>query len=121
MRSTLAGSAASAAWARAIGPVSAWARYSTPAGDRYWTDWASAGALARSAATMAARSVSAPGMGAPRYDVGRLMVAHTGDNTPPGLLRKADRQATLPVCPGSKLHPNGAGRCQSFSTLPGAS
>src|SRR5215213_2884067 len=43
-RCTFFGSALSAAWARAIGPVSTCDRYSTPAGDRYCTDWPNAGA-----------------------------------------------------------------------------
>src|SRR5678815_4111564 len=41
-RSTFVGSADSAAWARAMGPVSDWERYSTPAGERYCTDCAEA-------------------------------------------------------------------------------
>ena len=40
MRSTLRGSARARAWARATAPVSASERYSTPAGERYWTVWA---------------------------------------------------------------------------------
>src|SRR3989442_13226545 len=44
MRSTLRGSAARALSARAIAPVSRCERYSTPAAERYWTDWPPAGA-----------------------------------------------------------------------------
>src|SRR6185503_14482978 len=40
IRSTLRASPRSALSARAIAPVSAWARYSTPAADLYCTDWA---------------------------------------------------------------------------------
>src|SRR5438477_1883155 len=43
MRSTLRGSAASARSARATPPVSGCDRYSTPAGERYCTDWLHAG------------------------------------------------------------------------------
>src|SRR4051812_26529419 len=42
-RCTFFGSALSAAWARAIGPVSGCDRYSMPAGDLYCTVWPNAG------------------------------------------------------------------------------
>src|SRR5688572_8739982 len=41
-RATLRGSAASAACAFVTASVSGSERYSTPAGERYWTDWAPA-------------------------------------------------------------------------------
>src|SRR5688572_17581864 len=53
-RWTFFGSAARAACARATGPVSACERYSTPAGDLYWTDWPNAADAMLPVATMVA-------------------------------------------------------------------
>src|ERR1017187_1567164 len=55
-RSTLRGSVARACSARAIPPVSGCDRYSTPAGERYCTDWPAAGA--ETPATAATRTAA---------------------------------------------------------------
>ena len=68
-RWTFFGSAASAACARATGPVSACERYSIPAGDLYWTDWPNAAdAMPAVATTVAAMSLDDRAIGfAPRF------------------------------------------------------
>src|SRR6185436_16366491 len=99
IRSTFLGFAASALSARAIAPVSRWARYSTPAGERYSTAWPAAEPAVNATATNAAvrriiNSLSGHGNADPR--VGGAIVKE-----PPSLERHEtlDERRALGILP----------------------
>src|SRR4030095_16068803 len=83
-RSTFLGSADSAASARAMGPVSDWERYSTPAGERYCSDCAEAAVDAR------AMAMNAEASRRPR------------DNFPPA--SKHFKRGQTPTEPNERIH-----------------
>src|SRR6266568_1702109 len=114
MRSTFLGSAARALSARAIAPVSRCERYSTPAGERYSTDWAvrgittvramrqDAGRRRRTAedGIFTDRIMHGPSL-VPHPGVFRRLSASSGDASRTGrrVMRETDREGFEPSMP----------------------